>query len=132
MKTKQLKIEKSIPNFWVNKWVVVIRPTDKFEEQILESSGFAHYPFNITDLMESFVEVVFVIADTREEAMKKAGEALKKKGFPEYSYGDVPWYTKFIMKAFKAPGEYALMFIEPVKVFSHNSSVFRNQLMRMW
>ena len=132
MKTKQLKIERSIPNLWSHKWVVVIRPTGKFEEKILKSSGFEHYPFNYSNLMESFVEVVFVIADTREEAMHKAGEALKKKGFPDESYGPGPWYVKFKMVVFKAPEEYSLMFFEPVKVWNHNSLVFRNQLSRMW
>ena len=132
MKTTQLKIEKSVPNLWTKRWVVLVRPIDSFEKEIIKESGFTHYPFNMTDLMESFVEVIFVFAENEDEARLKASEALKQKGFPEYSYGKAPWFTKFKMVAFKAPEEYALMFFEPVKVLNHNSSVFRNQLMRMW
>ena len=131
MKTKQLKIEKSVPNLWSNKWVVLVRPTGLFERTIVHDLGFSEYPFSFTDVMEPFVEVVFVIADNQDDARRKAVKALKEKGFPEYSYGDT-WFKDFIMKSFKAPEEYALMFFEPVKVLNHNSTVFRNQLLRMW
>jgi hypothetical protein len=132
MKTNQSKIEQFPINLWAHKWVVLVRPTPSFEKQIIKSSGFEHYPFNIEDLMESFVEIIFVVAETENEAREKATKALKESGFPNDSYGSGTWFVKFKMLAFKAPPEYELMFIEPVKIWNHNSLVFKNQLSRMW